>query len=55
MTGILEFIRVHASTVPPLAKFAVIMAIIVGIPPLSRRARLPAVVAFLLSGVVIGP
>jgi Kef-type K+ transport system membrane component KefB len=55
MTGTLEFIRTHASTVPPLAKFAVLMAIIVGIPPLSRRARLPAVVGFLLSGVVIGP
>jgi hypothetical protein len=41
MAGILEFIRAHTSTVPPLAKFAVIMAIIVGIPPLSRRARLP--------------
>ena len=31
------------------------MAIIVGIPPLSRRARLPAVVGLLLSGVVLGP
>jgi Kef-type K+ transport system membrane component KefB len=31
------------------------MAIIVGIPPLCRRARLPAVVGLLLSGVVLGP
>jgi Kef-type K+ transport system membrane component KefB len=31
------------------------MAIIVRIPPLSRRARLPAVVGLLLSGVVLGP
>jgi Kef-type K+ transport system membrane component KefB len=31
------------------------MAIIVGIPPLSRRARLPAVAGLLLCGVVIGP
>ena len=31
------------------------MAIIVGIPPLSRRARLPAVVGLRLSGVVLGP
>jgi hypothetical protein len=31
------------------------MAIIVGIPLLSRRARLPAVVGLLLSGVVLGP
>jgi Kef-type K+ transport system membrane component KefB len=31
------------------------MAIIVVIPPLCRRARLPAVVGLLLSGVVLGP
>lgn len=55
MTGILEVIRAHASTLPPLAKFAGLMAMIVGIPPLARRARLPAVVGFLLSGVLIGP
>jgi Kef-type K+ transport system membrane component KefB len=31
------------------------MAIIVGIPPLSRLCRLPAMVGLLLAGVVIGP
>jgi len=51
----MEWIRAHASAVPPLAKFAIIMAIIVGIPPLFRRIKLPAVVGFLLSGVLIGP
>src|SRR6476660_6813943 len=40
---------------PSLARFALGMAIIVGIPRLSRRARLPAVVGLLLSGVVLGP
>jgi Kef-type K+ transport system membrane component KefB len=40
---------------PSLARFAIGMAIIVGIPPLSRRAGLPAVVGLLLSGVVLGP
>jgi len=38
-----------------LAKFALAMAIIVGVPPLSRKVRLPAVVGLLLCGVVIGP
>ena len=38
---ILEFIRRHALTLPPLAKFALGMALIFGIPPLSRRVRLP--------------
>jgi Kef-type K+ transport system membrane component KefB len=55
MSEAIEWIRSHASAMPPLAKFAVLMAIIVGIPNLSRRMRLPDVVALLLSGVVIGP
>src|SRR6478609_4937509 len=42
-------------SLPSLAKFAVGMAIIVGIPRLSRRVGLPAVVGLLLSGVVLGP
>jgi Kef-type K+ transport system membrane component KefB len=40
---------------PSLARFALGMAIIVGIPRLSRRVGLPAVVGLLLSGVVLGP
>jgi len=55
MTETMEVIRAHAAALPPLAKFAVIMAIIVGIPPLFRRIRLPDVGGFLLSGVLIGP
>jgi len=52
---ILEWIRSHALALPTLAKFALAMAVIVGVPPLSRRVRLPAVVGLLLSGVVMGP
>jgi Kef-type K+ transport system membrane component KefB len=51
----MELIRSQAAALPPLAKFAIIMAIIVGIPPLFRRIRLPSVVGFLLSGMIIGP
>jgi Kef-type K+ transport system membrane component KefB len=50
-----HFIRSHVLALPPLAKFAVGMAVIFGVPPLSRRLRLPAVVGLLLSGVVLGP
>jgi Kef-type K+ transport system membrane component KefB len=50
-----EWLRSQAVSLPPLAKFAVAMAVIVGIPPLCRRARLPAVVGLLLCGVVLGP
>jgi len=49
------FIHSHAVALPPIAKFALAMAIIVGIPPLSRRVRIPGVVGLLLSGVVLGP
>ena len=52
---ILEFIRTHAESLPLLARFAIAMALIVGIPPLARRARLPVVVGLLLGGIVVGP
>lgn len=51
----LEWARAHALSLPILAKFAIGMAIIVGVPPLFRRIRLPAVVGLLLSGVLLGP
>src|SRR5438309_10472302 len=50
-----EWVRGYTLSLPILAKFAVAMAIIVGVPPLSRRIRLPAVVGLLLSGVILGP
>ena len=53
--GTIELLRADALALPNLAKFAVAMAIVVGIPPLSRRVGLPAVVGLLLVGVVAGP
>src|SRR5215472_12723039 len=50
-----EFIRSHAAALPHLAKFALGMMVIWGVPLLSRRVRLPGIVGLLLSGVVIGP
>jgi Kef-type K+ transport system membrane component KefB len=55
MGHLIEFVRSHALALPTIAKFAVALAVIVGIPLLSRRVRLPAVVGFLLSGVLFGP
>lgn len=40
---------------PDLAKSALGMAIIFGVPPLCRRVGLPAIVGLLLCGVVLGP
>ncbi len=55
MTDVSSFIQDHVFTLPNLAKFAVGMIIFVGVPRLSRLARLPEAVGLLLAGVVIGP
>jgi Kef-type K+ transport system membrane component KefB len=52
---LLEFVRTNALALPKLAKFAIAMTMIVGIPALSRRIRLPTAVVLLLSGVLIVP
>jgi len=51
----LTIIRSHVLALPHLAKFAVVIAAIVGIPPLARRVRIPGVVGLLLFGVLLGP
>jgi Kef-type K+ transport system membrane component KefB len=51
----IDALRSSAHALPPLAKFAVAMAIIVGVPPLARRVGLPEMVGLLLFGVVLGP
>src|SRR6516162_7337743 len=40
---------------PLLVRCAIVMAIFLLIPPLCRRARIPAVVGLLLAGVALGP
>ena len=50
-----ELIRSHAQSIPALAKFAIGMALIVCVPPLCRRVRLPAVVGLFVAGIVVGP
>jgi Kef-type K+ transport system membrane component KefB len=51
----LEFVRTHLVTLPILTKFAIMLAVVVGVPALSRRLRLPAAVGLLLAGVALGP
>ena len=55
LTTLWEWLRAQALSTPSLARFALGMVVIVGIPPLCRRIRLPGVVGLLLSGVVLGP
>ena len=51
----LQLFRTHVSTLSPLARFAVALAVIFAIPPISRRLRLPSVVGLLVAGIVLGP
>jgi Kef-type K+ transport system membrane component KefB len=53
--SLFDSLRSHALTLPTLAKFAVAMAVIICVPRLSRRIKLPAVIGLLLSGIVVGP
>jgi len=52
---LVELIRGHAQALPELAKFAIGLAIIVCVPRLAPRVRLPGVVGLLLVGIVVGP
>ncbi len=53
--SVLEIIRRAIEFLPVLAKLAIFMVLVIGIPRLSRRARLPEAVGLLLSGVLLGP
>ena len=52
---LLDAIRSHVLALPDLAKFAVIIAAIVGVPRLAARIGMPAMVGLLLFGVISGP
>jgi Kef-type K+ transport system membrane component KefB len=55
VTGLIDTIRSHVMALPDLAKFAVVVAAIVGVPRLAARIRLPPMVGLLLFGVALGP
>lgn len=55
MTGLIDALRSHVLALPDLAKFGVVVAAIVGVPPLAARIRLPPMVGLLLFGVALGP
>lgn len=55
MVQSLDSVRSHALELPLLVKFALALAVIVIVPQLSRRVRVPPVVGLLLSGVLFGP
>ena len=50
-----DTVRSYVLGLPDLAKFAIVIAVIVGIPPLARRVRIPDIVGLLLFGVILRP
>ena len=51
----LDALRPHLLALPNLAKFAILFAIIVGVPALARRLRVPELIALLVFGIALGP
>jgi Kef-type K+ transport system membrane component KefB len=51
----LDALRPHLLALPNLAKFGIVIAIIVGVPALARRLRIPELIALLAFGVLLGP
>ena len=51
----IEPVRHYAQHLPLLAKFAVVLAIVVSVPRLCRRVRVPSVVGMLICGIIVGP
>ena len=51
----MDSVRLHAMALPLLVKFAMALCLIVIVPQLCRRLRVPPVVGLLLSGVLVGP
>src|SRR3974390_3392251 len=51
----LDTLRSYAGALPNLAKFAIVMAAIAGVPALTRRFRIPELIGLLVFGVFIGP
>ena len=55
MMTVFDSIRSFVLAAPDLAKFAMAIAVMVGIPPLAQRLRIPPMVGLLLFGVILGP
>ena len=51
----METVLAFLTHLPPMAQFAVLMVIILVVPPICERLHLPAVVGLLMCGVAFGP
>jgi Na+:H+ antiporter len=53
--GIIEYLRTHLASLSTITRFAIALAAVFVMPPLSRRLRLPSVVGLLVAGIILGP
>src|SRR3974390_1607911 len=51
----LDAFRSHALALPNLAKFAVLLTLIVGVPAIAPRLRIPELVGLVVVGLLLGP
>ena len=51
----LDSFRSQFASLPYLAKFAIVIAVVVGVPAIAHRIKIPALIGLLLSGVLLGP
>jgi Kef-type K+ transport system membrane component KefB len=51
----LDAFRSHAHALPNLVKFAVLLALIAGVPALARRLKIPELVGLVVVGLLLGP
>jgi Kef-type K+ transport system membrane component KefB len=50
-----ELLRAHIHALPRLAQFAIVIGVMVGVPPLAQRFRIPPILGLLFFGVLFGP
>ena len=54
-TAVIDSLRAHISSLSPLTRFAIAIAAVLVMPPISRRLKLPPVVGLLVAGIILGP
>lgn len=54
-TETVKIVRDHLASLSPLTRFAIALAAVFVMPPISRRLKLPSVVGLLVAGILLGP
>jgi Kef-type K+ transport system membrane component KefB len=52
---VVDFLRGQVASLTPLSRFAIALAVVLVVPPVCRRVKLPSVVGLLVAGIILGP